>query len=105
MKKIPIPLRIWPLKEAPQRYRDLLRKALKKELIDADIARDMKWVASIKGEMARRIFWGPFKGPARRGSFAQLTRAGVIFHHTDLGDELVFFFTNNDEDMEMSAGM
>jgi hypothetical protein len=105
MKKVPLPIRIWPLKEAPRRYRELLREEHKKELIDEGTARDMKWVASVKGEMARRVFWGPFKGPARLGSFAQTTRAGVIFHFTDLGDEYVYFFSNNDEDMEISAGM
>ena len=104
MKKIPQPLRIWPLKEAPRRYRKLLREEQAKGNIDKETRRQMAWVASLKGEMARRVFWGTNNNDAATpGSFAQLTRGGVIFHRVDGLEETTFYFTDNDEAMESST--
>lgn len=103
MKKVPTPIRIWPLKRAPKRYRQLLRNDEANGQIDRETRRQMAWVASRRGDVARKAFWGDFGKPAADGSLARATRAGVFFHRTDLGDEEVFFFTDNDEGAESST--
>lgn len=94
MKKIPAPIRIWSIKDAPKRYRALLKDTL----IGNEDAADIKWIAVLRGEWAKTAFWSDYCNVAWKGDLVRCFDEKVFFFKVSLGEEDIYFFTNTQED-------
>jgi len=99
MKKIPHPIRIWTIEDAPKRYRKLFN-----DVVPVDEGESYVWVAVLRGPKALKWFWPDDHKVAPAGCTVRNFSAGMLFHKVVvLFDEVVYFFTDNDEDREVNC--
>lgn len=103
MKKIAQPIRIWRLKDAPKRYRKLLKEITASGKIAKSEAEEYVWIASIRGPEGVNAWWPNPNRAAPTGTMVRNLSAGVLFGDWQLEGETVWYFTDNDLSREINA--